>query len=95
MDNELEEYLENLARRCHRKFDQFEAELHGLREDLRDFRQEVHAMCADVSEHSHRIGYLRTDYYEARRVRDLRTIGLEARVNELERRLSELEGGRG
>lgn len=79
-----------MSRSLERKIDALHDELHA---ELRDVREEIRGVKAGMREMSDRISNVGMDYREARRVRDLRTISLESRIEELERRMSEYEGG--
>lgn len=94
MDTELKDYLDNIARSFENRFDDLNAELRDVRAEMRDVREEVRSFKTDLREMSQRISDVGSDYREARQVRDVRAIALESRVNELERRMSELEAGR-
>jgi chromosome segregation ATPase len=94
MDAELKDYLNNIARSSDSRFDDVNAQLHDVRGEIRDVREEMRSMRTEMREMSQRITNVGMDYREARQVRDVRAIALEGRVNELERRMSELEGGR-
>jgi len=93
LDAELKDYLDKIAGAFDRRFDGLRDELRDVRSEMRDVREEVRSVKSDLREMSQRISNVGADYYEARRVRDLRTIGLEARMTERERRMSEFEGG--
>src|SRR5579884_2929318 len=95
LDAELKEYLDKIAGAFDRRMDGLRDELRDVRSEMRDVREEVRSFKNDLRDMSQRISNVGMDYYEARRVRELRSIGLEARMTEVERRLSELEGGNG
>jgi len=87
MDAELKDYLDNIARSFDHRFDDLNAQLEDVRGEIRDVREEMRSMRTEMRGMPQQISDVGSDYREARQVRDVRAIALEARVNELERRM--------
>jgi uncharacterized coiled-coil protein SlyX len=78
-----------------RRIDDLNAQLKDVRVEIRDVREEMRSMRTEMRGMSQRISDAGSGITrQARQVRDMRAIALEARVRELERRMSELEGDR-
>ena len=93
MDAELKAFLENFSNSFERRFLELEGSLRELESsllaELRDIREEVRTVKSDRRETVSRVDRAVDDYREARRNRELRTLSLEGRVEEIERRLNE------
>ena len=96
MDAELAEFLTDMTRTFQREVEALRAgmteQIREVRADMRDVK-EIRSFKAEVRDVRDRIYKVGDDYREARRVRDIRTISIEARLEEVERRLTDLEGG--
>lgn len=97
MDPELAEFLTNMTRTFQREVEALRADMteqiREVRADMRDVREEIRSFKAEVRDVRDRISKVADDYRDARRVRDIRAISVEARLEEVERRLTDLEGG--
>lgn len=90
VDRESREFLENISQALERRIDGLRDELHA---ELRDVREAIRGMKTEMRETREQIRNVGSDYREARRARDIRTISVESRLEELERRMSEYENG--
>src|SRR6185295_12271646 len=97
MDAELTDFFNNMTRTFQREIEalrtDMNAQLRDVREEIRNVHAEIRGVKTEMRNTQERIGKVSDDYREARRTRDIRAISIEARLEEVERRLTDLEGG--